>query len=188
MFTKGMRKPRELKEGAQDHVTAQVNRQEFIFADEQIKQMMDKVLHRAKEKFTYSISSYDIMSSHIHLIIKPLRNNSLSKIMQWILSVFAKKYNRLMGLKGHVWCDRFASKIIKTVKQYINTFRYILKNPVKARIVRDTTEYPHSSGYCIRRFLHDIVDPPDGIVKIFFPEVLPLLLEKPSRSLAKREL
>ncbi len=52
------------------------------------------------------------MGNHFHLIIRPQKNENLSRIMQWILSVFALKFNRLFTYSGHVWYDRFTSKII----------------------------------------------------------------------------
>ncbi len=75
------------------------------------------------------------MDNHIHLIIKTLRNNSLSEIMQWILSRFAVKFNKLKGYHGHVWYDRFKSKIIRTYSQFLKVFEYISNNPVKAGMV-----------------------------------------------------
>ncbi len=68
------------------------------------------------------------MDNHIHFILKPLKNESLSSIMQWVLGVFAQKYNRTFDQHGHVWYDRFKSKIIKDFRQYLHTFIYISNN------------------------------------------------------------
>ena len=53
----------------------------------------------------------------------------------WILATFAINYNKLFGLIGHVWYDRFHSTIIYNFMQYVRTFLYIGENPVKAKIV-----------------------------------------------------
>lgn len=90
------------------------------------------------------------MGNHIHLEITPQQEISISKIMQWILSVFAKNYNKLFAYKGHVWYDRFKSKVIETLQQLINTFLYIANNPVRAGLVEHPLSFVYS-GISFRR-------------------------------------
>jgi putative transposase len=97
----------------------------------------------------------------INFIIKPLENESLSKIMQWILSVFARYYNKIHKLKGHVWQGRFWSKIIDNIKQLFDTFNYISDNPVKADMVKEAQDYRYGGLYYILKGIFDIIDNPD---------------------------
>jgi len=105
------------------------------------------------------------MGNHVHLLIKPLENESLSSIMQWILSVFAIRYNRLFKLKGHVWYDRFKSRIIQSYQQMLNTFLYISNNPIRARLVDHPLSYFYSGIFHIVSSNFTIVDPPDDNIK-----------------------
>ena len=116
-----MRKPRQLKKGAKYHVSAKINRNEHIFEPDQIKNLFMIIVKRSKRKYKYSLENFVIMNNHIHFIIKPDENESLLKIMQWILSIFAIYYNKIHKLKGHVWRGRFWSKIIDNIKQFIDT-------------------------------------------------------------------
>ena len=93
-------------------------------------------------------------------MIKPLLKNDLSKIMQWILSVFAVKYNKINGFYGHVWYDRFKSKIIKTFSQYLAVYEYINNNPVKAGIVEKPEEYIYCGITYLKNKIYEIIDPP----------------------------
>jgi putative transposase len=145
-----MRKPRRKKEHATYHVVARANRGEFILNSSFMKEMMLTVLEEAKEKYGYDLKHFCIMSNHVHLMIQPKPNTDLSKIMQWVLSVFAARFNRFFGLKGHVWYDRFKSSIIETLRQFFKTFRYISENPVKAHICNDIREYQYSGIYYYR--------------------------------------
>lgn len=129
-----MRKPRELKEGASYHVISRANRKEMILNSDEVKEMFLEVIRRAQKKYKFLIKNFCIMGNHYHLIIKPLGKESLSKIMQWILSTFALKFNRMFGLTGHVWNDRFTSKILYSYMQYLTTFVYIANNPVRASL------------------------------------------------------
>ena len=156
-----MRKPRYLIKDAEYHVTARINRGEFALETGEIKKLFLHTVKRAKEKYSFRIKCFVIMDNHIHLLIRPINGESLSKIMQWILSVFAIHYNKHFNLKGHVWYDRFKSKIIETFQQLLATFKYICNNPLKAEMVSDPEEYKYGALWFIRHRLFDIVEPPD---------------------------
>ncbi|MCP4163289.1 MAG: transposase, partial [Deltaproteobacteria bacterium] len=104
-----MRKARKISKGATYHIVAQTNRGEFLMDTPVCKEMFLDVLSRAKEKYHFKLKHFCIMSNHIHLLIEPVAETKLSKLMQWGLSVFAAKINKFFGLKGHVWHDRFKS-------------------------------------------------------------------------------
>ena len=167
MYYVSMRKRRVLIDNHSYHVTARINRQEFLFETKNIKEMLMKVLEESKLKFNFQLKNFCIMGNHIHLIIKPFRGENLSKIMQWVLSVFAQRYNRYFELKGHVWYDRFKSKVIFTLRQYLNTFFYISNNPVKAGLVHQATEYEYSGITHMLKGIAGIIDKPPERTCIF---------------------
>ena len=167
-----MRKRRELKEGASYHISARINRQEYLLQSVFIKKMFMAVLERSKRKFSFKIGNYCIMDNHIHFILKPLQGESLSAIMQWILGVFAQKYNRTFDLRGHVWYDRYKSKIIIDFRQYLHTFIYISNNPVKAGIVRFPGDFPYSGIFNLQKGLPDVMErPPNRVLKIIWSKL-----------------
>ena len=139
-----MRKPRIKKEGAIYHVCARANRQELIFKNEQFKELLLKVILEAKKKYSFLFRNFCLMDNHVHFDIEPKENIDISRIMQWILSIFARRYNKIFDYKGHVWYDRFKSKIINSLEQYINTFFYIATNPIRAGLVKHPLEYAYN--------------------------------------------
>jgi putative transposase len=76
------------------------------------------------------------MDNHIHFLIKPGEGANLSQIMQWIKCNFAKAWNKAHGLKGHVWGERFYSRIITTMLDFLRVMVYIAENPVRAGLVK----------------------------------------------------
>ena len=164
-----MRKPRELLEGVTYHVVARANRKEFIMDSVGVKQMFLDVVERARRRFDFSVTHFCIMSNHVHLMIRPCGNENLSRIMQWILSVFAVSFNRLFGYRGHVWYDRFKSRIISSLMQWIATFLYITENPARAGMVARPEEYRFNGINCMRRGDYAVIDPPAPLVKLLFP-------------------
>jgi len=165
-----MRQRRFLVEGAEYHVTARANRQEFILESAEVKDLLMRVLREAKRKFTFRVRTFCIMSNHVHLMIQPGEGECLSAIMQWILGVFAIRYNRMFGQHGHVWYDRFRSNIIRTIRQIVRTFAYIAANPVEAQIAQGPFEYRYGGVRHIRDGDFSIVDPPDETILAAFPE------------------
>ena len=156
-----MRKPRILQIGAKYHVSAKINRGEHIFEPNEIKNLFLEIVKRAMGIYDFSLKNFVIMDNHIHFIIEPLKNESLSKIMQWILSVFAAYYNKIHEISGHVWQGRFWSKIIDNIRQLFDIFKYISENPVKAKMVKKAEEYEYCGLYYILKGIYDIVDRPD---------------------------
>ncbi len=165
-----MRKPRELYVGAEYHVTARINRGEFILDKSEIKELFLNIVKRAKKKYSFSIYNFSIMGNHIHLYIKPGKKENLSRIMQWVLGVFGRAYNKKYNLRGHVWYDRFHSTIIKSYKQLVATFKYICNNPVKAEMVKNPEDYKYGGLWYIHHHLFDFIEPPTPLIETILSE------------------
>lgn len=93
-------------------------------------------------------------------MITPGRGEDLSAIMQWLLGTFAIRYNRLIQCHGHVWGDRFKSKVVDSLRQYAMTFQYITNNPVRAGIVENAEDYPYGGHAFLRDGPPGVVDSP----------------------------
>lgn len=155
-----MRKPRFLVQNGRYHVIGRINNYSPALEPASIKELFLDTVRRAKEKYAFSIRNFCIMHSHVHLIVIPGKNESLSRIMQWILSVFAVAYNKENGQVGHVWYDRFKSIVILDRQQFADTFHYISNNPVKAGYARTPEEYEYNGVTFIKNQDFSIVDPP----------------------------
>jgi putative transposase len=153
------RKPRILRKNASYHVVSNINRFETAFENDIFKEMFLTVLVQAKDKYKFFIRNFCIMPNHIHFIIQPTGNDKLPEIMRWILSVFAKRYNKVNNLKGHLFLDRYKSKIIEDILQFVNTFNYISNNPIKAKIVKSATSYKYGGFYFLINKIYDIIKP-----------------------------
>ena len=165
-----MRRNRILQEGAEYHVTAKINRGEKIFLNPEDRILFMDVLKRAKIKFDFSIKNFCIMGNHIHLIIKPGQKESLSKIMQWLLGVFAQLWNKKHNLSGHLWGDRFFSRIILGILDFLKVFLYIDHNPVAAGIVNQPGQWEYGGLWHHKNQIQEIVDPVDPTLEDYLPE------------------
>lgn len=126
--------------------------------------MFLKTLERAKKKYNFKMRNFCIMGNHVHMMITPGDGESLSRIMQWILSVFAIHFNKIFGINGHVWHDRFRSTVVETLRQALHTFLYIAQNPVKAGIVDNCFDYTYNGVLFLQENNYRILEPPDALV------------------------
>jgi putative transposase len=164
-----MRKPRELRDGARYHVTARANRKEMILDSSMSKDLFLAVVKRAKRKYRFQIENFSIMGNHFHLVIVPGRGTSLSGIMQWIMSVFAMAYNRIHGQTGHVWGERFFSRIIMGWREFVAIFAYIDENPIKANLVSDNGTWLYGGLWHSLTGCRAVLDEDPAWIRFFFP-------------------
>jgi REP element-mobilizing transposase RayT len=146
-----------LLEGAEYHVTARINRGEMIFLTQADRALFIDVLKRAKKKYSFSLKNFCIMGNHVHFLIKPAPGVSLSKIMQWLLGVFAQLWNKRHGLSGHLWGDRFFSRIIIGILDFLRVFLYIDHNPVTAGLVEHPEQWEYGGAWRQKNRISDII-------------------------------
>ena len=167
-----MRKNRILLEGAEYHVTARINRGEKIFLVQNDRDLFMDTLKKVKNKYNFTIKNFCIMGNHVHLLIKPGPGESLSKIMQWLLGVFAQLWNKKHGLTGHLWGDRFYSRIIQGLLDFIRVFQYIDDNPVIAGIVIKPEQWEYGGLWHHKKGITDLISSADPAVLEYLPEHL----------------
>jgi len=152
-----MRHRRILLEGAEYHVTARINRGEKIFLAQEDRELFMDILKRTKKKFNFSIKNFCIMGNHVHLLIRPGPGVSLSKVMQWLLGVFAQLWNKKHNKSGHLWGDRFFSRIIMGFLDFLHVFLYINYNPVMAGIAEQPEEWMYGGLWHYKKGRTDIL-------------------------------
>jgi putative transposase len=164
-----MRQPRRLQDGARYHVVARANRKEMIMESSAMKDLFIETVARAKKKYDFRIENFCVLGNHFHMIVKPMNGTNLSAIMQWIMSVFAMKWNRIHNITGHVWGGRFFSRLIASLLEFLQVFRYIDDNPIKACQTERADEWRHGGLWHFRQGLQEIVDALPPWLALLFP-------------------
>jgi putative transposase len=111
------------------------------------------------------------MTNHVHLIVVPKEENSLSKAFQRTHGDFASYFYARYLKTGHLWQGRFKASLLDN-RHLWNAVRYVERNPVRAGIVKRSEDHRWSSAaaHCGLR--------PDPILS----DDLPLLGEIPDWS------
>jgi putative transposase len=119
----------------------------------QVAEIVKEAIHHRDGKL-YDLLAYCVMSNHVHLVFdtaiqleKPdIAYQNLDKIIGGLKSYTANQINQLLGKQGHFWQAESYDRVIRNQKELKNVTRYVLNNPVKAGIVENWIDYPHS--YC----------------------------------------
>ena len=93
----------------------------------------------------YLLDAYVIMPDHVHLLLRPLANWRLAKILQGIKGFTAREINRVLGRRGSFWQDESFDHLVRDEGDWVDKFEYIHNNPVSAGLVERPEDYPFSS-------------------------------------------
>jgi len=130
--------------GALHHVTSRGDRQEAIYLNDQDRQNFLSVLQQVCERFNWLVHAYCLMDNHYHLLIETPEAN-LSQGMRQLNGVYTQTSNRNHHRVGHVFQGRFKGILVQKEAYLLELARYIVLNPVRARMVRHAKNWPWSS-------------------------------------------
>ncbi|HLP78675.1 MAG TPA: PHP domain-containing protein, partial [Candidatus Paceibacterota bacterium] len=82
----------------------------------------------------YLLGSYVIMPNHVHVLVRPVMEHKLSDILHSWKSFTATEANKQLGRSGPFWQDESFDHIVRDEQQMERFHRYIVENPVKARL------------------------------------------------------
>jgi REP element-mobilizing transposase RayT len=101
------------------------------------------VLNMIKEGASkyYYLYAVVVMPDHVHLILTPKEEYSLSRIMKGIKGKSARRINANRNEKGSVWQDESFDRILRNEDELFEKFNYILNNPFKAGLTDDPWNY-----------------------------------------------
>jgi REP element-mobilizing transposase RayT len=130
--------------GAVYHVTSRVDRQEDIYDSDDDRNLFLKILGEVCERFNWECHCYCLMSNHYHLLIRTPDAN-LSQGMRQLNGVYTQASNRAKNRVGHVFQGRYKAIMVEKQNYLVELCRYIVLNPVRARMVRAAKDWPWSS-------------------------------------------
>jgi REP element-mobilizing transposase RayT len=140
-----MARPLRLEyEGAVYHVTSRGNAREKIFLVDPDRELFLEVLADTVARFGWVCYAYCLMTNHYHLLIETPEPN-LSRGMRHLNGVYTQAFNRRHLRVGHVLQGRFKSIVVEKESHLLELARYVVLNPVRAKIVRSARDWPWSS-------------------------------------------
>jgi putative transposase len=140
------RLPRFVLPGQPQHVIQRGNDRQPIFRAESDYRFYLEKLAEAATKHQCDIHAYVLMTNHVHLLITPQKDSSISKTMQTLGRYYVQYFNTRYDRTGTLWEGRYRATLIDTEQYLFTCMRYIELNPVRAnKMVDHPSEYPWSS-------------------------------------------
>jgi REP-associated tyrosine transposase len=102
------------------------------------------ILSEIVDAYEWRCKSYCLMGSHYHLIVETPKPN-LSLGMQQLNGTYAQRFNGRHGRRGHLFGSRFYSVLVKSEEHLLAALRYVARNPVKAGLCAQPTDWRWSS-------------------------------------------
>jgi putative transposase len=99
-----------------------------LLKDEEDKLAYINLIKKYKRLHNFLIYSYCFMDNHLHLIVDS-NGADISQIMHGINFSYARYFNQKYKRHGHLFQDRFKSKIIETDRYLVTASAYIHNNP-----------------------------------------------------------
>jgi len=127
------------------HITQRGNRCEDVFFTEEDRLLYLEWLEKYCQKHAVDIMAYCLMTNHIHLILRPGKEDGLQNVLKPLHMRYAQYINKLKGWSGHLWQGRFFSFALND-NYTSSVIRYAERNPVRAGMVEKAEEYVWSSA------------------------------------------
>lgn len=130
------------------HVMNRGRRSERIFLKRKDYDTFIELLKEASELWKVNVAAFCLMPNHYHLLIStPIGN--LSRFMRHVNGVYTQRFNKNNRYEGQLFKGRFKSIIVDGDSYLLQLLRYIHRNPLRAKLVRNLQDFEWSShqGY-----------------------------------------
>jgi putative transposase len=107
--------------------------------------VVDQILE-CRDRGFYSLHEFVLMPDHLHVLLTPGEETTLEKALQMIKGGSAFKIRKELDLRWPVWHSGFHDRWVRDGGEYQNYVAYVRQNPVKARLVERSEDYPWSSA------------------------------------------
>lgn len=126
------------------HVTSRGNERRAIFRTDRDRRTFLRLLAETAARFGWSVTAYVLMTNHFHFVVQTPQPN-LSRGMQWLNGTYAGWFNHVHERSGHLFQGRFHAFLIDKDAYFAEVLRYVVLNPVRAKMVERPEDYRWSS-------------------------------------------
>lgn len=130
--------------GALYHVTSRGNRRDAIYESDLDRENFLMIIADVCQQYNWICHAYCLMDNHYHLLVETPEAN-LSKGMRQLNGRYTQTFNRTHQRVGHVFQGRYKAILIDKESYLLELSRYIVLNPVRAKMVYSVIEWQWSS-------------------------------------------
>lgn len=161
------RQPRKCSTTDYYHVMIRGINKEYLFKNNKHKEKFFDLIKKEEQEGLIKIGAWCIMDNHVHFVLKASLKE-MSKAIKIVCLKYAAYYNNASNRIGPVFGDRYKSENIEDDNYMLQVIRYIHNNPLKANIVKNTSDYKWSSfNHFIKQSNFILKEQKDFILRFF---------------------
>jgi len=104
---------------------------ECIFRSHQCARIArDAIVHFDGER--YVLFAWCIMPNHVHAVLRPRCEHSLSSVLHSWKSFSSKAIGKLLNREGTLWQEESYDHLVRDVQDFAHAVRYVVENPLNA--------------------------------------------------------
>jgi putative transposase len=127
------------------HVTARTNNKEwFDLPLCEVWLLIQNALKEAEEIHHVEIVSFVLMGNHYHMLLITPESN-LDSFMYEFNKRLSLKIRKSTGRINKIFGGRYKWCLIQSQNYFLNCYRYVYQNPVRAGVVEKCEDYPYST-------------------------------------------
>jgi len=130
--------------GAVYHITSRGNEKKAVFRDGEDRLDLLDILADVMHRYNWLCHAYCLMDNHYHLLIETPDAN-LSIGMRQLNGMYTQRFNRRHHRVGHLFQGRYKAILIEKESHLLEVSRYIVLNPIRARLKKRPEEWQWSS-------------------------------------------
>jgi len=139
------RQPRRLIPDGVFHVTARGVARTEIYLDDDDYRFFLVLLGSAGDRWEWTFHVLCLMPNHFHLIVTT-SGPRLSAGMHRVNGRYAEGFNAKYSRSGHLFGDRFHTRLIRDEAHLVAACDYVLNNPVRAGLSETPAEWRWSGS------------------------------------------
>lgn len=149
------------------HISARSNNREwFGLQPELLWEIFSDYLYLAQKMFNLEIHAFVMMSNHFHLIVRTPEAN-IDEVMRYFMRETSRVIAFELGRINHIYGGPYKPSLISDYRYYVNAYKYVLNNPVRAQICARAEDYRFSTLHGLLGRSHLLI-PVHGNDELFY--------------------
>jgi putative transposase len=130
--------------GATYHITANATFGRRLFIENDDRRWFEYRLDDVVRRYEWSCKAHCLLGTHYHLLVKTPEAN-LAEGMKRLNGMHAQAVNDRHEQFGSLFRDRYHTELVEAEGHFLELFRYIALNPVRAGLCRRPADWRWSS-------------------------------------------
>ena len=132
--------------GSSYFVTTKCWQARTVFQVPETVEILVRTLFHYRDRGDYLLHEFVVMPDHLHFLLTPDSTTSLEKAVQLIKGGSSHQIHKVRNQKMKIWQEGFYDWTIRDANDWQTKAEYIRMNPVRAKLVERSQDWPYSSA------------------------------------------